>query len=118
MALPDVRTIRHNLGYVRPEKQTLGGQCGPAATAANTAAMTADNAGQVWTTVECPPSAQTATDRSGSLAHSYGSDALRGKCVLAGTDQLAVCKADDRSSKWAFVGHGPEKARSDRASAG
>ena len=38
------------------------GQCRPAVTAANTAAMAADNAGARWTTVECRPSIRTTMD--------------------------------------------------------
>lgn len=45
-----------------------------AATAANTAAMTADNARQVWTTPEYRPSAQTTVDGPGRCAHSYGTE--------------------------------------------
>jgi len=41
------RTIRGNWGYVRPEKQTVEDQRCPVATAAKTAAMTADNTGHV-----------------------------------------------------------------------
>src|SRR5215475_7651588 len=43
-------------------------------TAANTAAMAADNTCQAWTTVEYRPCAQTAADGTGRCAHSYGSE--------------------------------------------
>ena len=52
-----------------------------AATAANTAAMTADNACHGWTALEHRPSPQTATNGLGRLAHSYGSDVPRSKRV-------------------------------------
>jgi hypothetical protein len=35
--------------------------------------MTADNAGHTWTTVECRPSVQTASDSPGQCAYYYGS---------------------------------------------
>jgi hypothetical protein len=53
------RAIGPNWGYVLPEKQTVEDQCSPAAAAANTAAMTADDTCQASTTVEYRPSAQT-----------------------------------------------------------
>ena len=43
-------------------------------TAANTAALTADNTCQLWTTVEYRPSARTAVDGPGRCAHYYGSE--------------------------------------------
>jgi hypothetical protein len=46
------RTIRPDLGYVPPEKQTVEDQRSRAVTAANTAAMAVDNTRQVRTTVE------------------------------------------------------------------
>jgi hypothetical protein len=58
-AAQNALTIRANSGYVRPEKQTVADQCSPAAAAANTAAMTADNTCQASTTVEYRSSAQT-----------------------------------------------------------
>jgi hypothetical protein len=42
-------------------------------TTANTAAMAADNASRVWTTLEYRPSAQTTMDGPGRCAHYYGS---------------------------------------------
>ena len=47
--------------------------CNSAMTAANTAAMTADNIGLVWTTLECRRSTRTTLDGPGGCAHSYGS---------------------------------------------
>jgi hypothetical protein len=43
------------------------------ATAANTAAITADNHSHPWTTLEYRPSARTAVDGPGRYAYSYGS---------------------------------------------
>lgn len=45
-----------------------------AVTAANTAAMAADNACDLWTTVEYRPSAQTVMDGPGRCARAYGSE--------------------------------------------
>jgi hypothetical protein len=60
--------------YARPDSRRSRISAAPAATAANTAAMRAANPCQAWTTVEYRSSAQTATDRPGLLAHSYGSE--------------------------------------------
>jgi hypothetical protein len=51
------------------------------ATAANTAALTADNICHLWTTVECRPSVWTVMDVPGRCAYYYGSDAPRSKRV-------------------------------------
>jgi hypothetical protein len=67
----------NQLGLTRCRCRAAGDQCRPAATAADTAAMKADNAGHVRTPVEYRPSAQTATDGPGRYAYSYGSDAPR-----------------------------------------
>jgi len=68
------RTIHVNLGYVRPQKQTVEDQCRPAVTAANTAAKPLDNACPVRTILECRPSVRLAMDGPGRCAYSYGSE--------------------------------------------
>ena len=57
-----------------PEKQTVEDQRRSAATVANTVAKPLDNSRRTWTTLEYRPSVRTATDGSGRLAHSYGSE--------------------------------------------
>jgi hypothetical protein len=52
--------LHGNLGYVRPEKQTVGDQRQGAVTVANTVAKPLDKTRPVRTAVECPPSTQTA----------------------------------------------------------
>lgn len=64
-------------GNALKSRQSRIDQSNLAATAANTAAMTVDNSCPAWTTVEYRPSAQTATDSPGLLAHSYGLEGLR-----------------------------------------
>src|SRR5271163_3032557 len=68
--LHNARAIRANLGYVRPEKQTVEDQ----RRAAATVAKPLDGARRTGTTLEYRPSVRTATDGSGRLAHSYGAD--------------------------------------------
>jgi len=65
------------LGYVQPEKQTVEEQRRTAATVAKTVAKPLENARRTWTTLKYRPSARTATDGSGQLAHSYGSEGWR-----------------------------------------
>ena len=64
----NARTIRANLGYVRPERLPVEDRRRTAATAANTAAKPMDNAGPGWTAVKCRPSTQTAMDGPRRLA--------------------------------------------------
>jgi hypothetical protein len=70
----DASTRCSNLGYVRPEKQTVGDQRRSGATVANTVAKPLDGARRMWTTLEYRPSLRPVTDGLGRLAHSYGSD--------------------------------------------
>jgi hypothetical protein len=82
-------TIRANLEYVRPEKQTVEDRSRSAMTAANTVAKRLDNACPVRTTLECRPSARTATDGPGRCAHSNGSEgwefeSLRARLSVSG----------------------------------
>jgi hypothetical protein len=73
-AAHDTRTIRATLGYVRPEKQTVGDQRQGAVTVANTVAKPPYNACPRRTDLECRPSTRTMTDGPGRCAHSYGSE--------------------------------------------
>ena len=67
----NTRTIRANLGYVRPEKQTVEDQRRAAATVAKPLNSTR----RTWTTPEYQPGLRSLTDGPGRLAHSHGSDA-------------------------------------------
>ena len=61
-AAHNARTIRANLGYARPEKQTVEDQRRSAATVANTVARPLDSARRNWTTLKYRPSLRPVTD--------------------------------------------------------
>lgn len=69
---------------LRLKRQTVEVSCRPAASAAKTAALTADSTCHVWTTVEYQPSARTTMDGPGRLAYTYGTDAPRSKRMPVG----------------------------------
>jgi hypothetical protein len=70
----NARTIRANLRFVRPEKQTVEDQRRFAATVAKTVAKPLNNTRRTWTTLEYRPSPRPVTDGPGRCAHPYGSD--------------------------------------------
>jgi hypothetical protein len=59
------RTIRANLAYARPEKQTVEDQRRSAATVAKTVAKPLNNTRRTWTTLEYRPSSRPLTDGPG-----------------------------------------------------
>ena len=69
----NTRTIRANLGYVRPEKQTIEDQRRSAVTVAKTVAKPLNSTRRVDDSgISAQPT--TVTDGPGRLAHSYGSE--------------------------------------------